>query len=351
MSVLVEALTLVVPRFALDVSFPGATDGFLEAVSDPSIDKRFVCADDHLVSVSFMSPETLEPVARQLVELGLVEMEDNGFREFALVDQHFGPTMPCEWLVWKRHDEGYTTAWIATAEPGVLAKPDGWTPEQSRQLSRSNVRDEPGWGIRLAEENGIETWLDFRTGKINVGLSQPSETAVRPVGPQSELGAESYDEPALDEAGHDLLQVVHQALEEYSWRYDTVNDNTAVVFRVAGAHIPHDFFISIDEELKTVVCYLNTTYRVPESIRPAVCELLTRANYGLRVGNFEMDMADGELRYKASIGVEGGTLVPRMVHLLIASASGVFDIYYPAVMKVVYGNQTPEEAIREVEGA
>ncbi|MEO5579956.1 MAG: YbjN domain-containing protein [Gemmatimonadaceae bacterium] len=349
MSVLVEALTLVVPRSALDISFPGATDGFLEALSDPAVDKRFVCSDDHLVSVSFMSPAALEPVARRLTAHGLVEMEDSGFREFALVDQHFGPTMPCEWLVWKRHDEGYTTAWIATSEPGELAKPEGWTPAQSRQLSRSDVRDQTGWGMRLAEENGIETWLDFTTGRISVGLSHRSETAPRPVGPQSELGVDSYDEPVRGGAGHALLQVVHKALDEFGWRYQSATSGTAVVFRVAAEHVPHDFFVSIDEEMKVVVCYLNTSFRVPEAIRPAVCELLTRANYGLRIGNLEMDMSDGEVRYKTSIDVDGGTLTTRMVKILIASASEVFDIYFPAVMKVVYGNQTPEEAIREVE--
>jgi len=35
-----------------------------------------------------------------------------------------------------------------------------------------------------------------------------------------------------------------------------------------------------------------------------VNEFLTRANYGLNIGNFEMDFQDGEIRFKTAIDVE-----------------------------------------------
>ena len=48
--------------------------------------------------------------------------------------------------------------------------------------------------------------------------------------------------------------------------------------------------------------------RVAEEQRQIVAELLARINYGLNIGNFELDMTDGEIRYKTSIDVEGGEL-------------------------------------------
>lgn len=44
--------------------------------------------------------------------------------------------------------------------------------------------------------------------------------------------------------------------------------------------------------------YTTLLQAVPEEKRSAVAEFITRANYGLPGGNFEMDWRDGELRYK-----------------------------------------------------
>lgn len=41
-------------------------------------------------------------------------------------------------------------------------------------------------------------------------------------------------------------------------------------------------------------------------------EFLTRANYGLVFGNFEMDMHDGEIRYKPSFRAAEKPLVPML---------------------------------------
>ena len=49
------------------------------------------------------------------------------------------------------------------------------------------------------------------------------------------------------------------------------------------------------------VCSLN----VPPARRAAVMELVTRANYGLRLGCFELDLDDGEVRFRASLDFEG----------------------------------------------
>lgn len=51
----------------------------------------------------------------------------------------------------------------------------------------------------------------------------------------------------------------------------------------------------------TVSCYHILPFKAEESQRAAVAEYITRANYNLNVGNFEMDFSDGELRYKTTL--------------------------------------------------
>src|SRR5512133_1614883 len=43
---------------------------------------------------------------------------------------------------------------------------------------------------------------------------------------------------------------------------------------------------------------------VEEALRLPMAELLSRINYGLKIGNFEIDLADGEVRYKTSVMLE-----------------------------------------------
>jgi hypothetical protein len=169
-SVLVEALSVIVPRRVLDVSFPGGVDAYLAAAGEPSTEARYVCADEQLTCVSFFGPDKAGSWSERLVGRGLIVAEGREAAELAYVDQRYGPSLPCNWLEWRRHEEGYTLAWLSEREPGALAAPDGWTPERSRRLVRRDVRDEPGRMLRLAKEDGIETWLDFDTGEQIVGL-------------------------------------------------------------------------------------------------------------------------------------------------------------------------------------
>lgn len=103
-------------------------------------------------------------------------------------------------------------------------------------------------------------------------------------------------------------------------------------------------------DLEIFLFYVQAPVRVPEAARLAVAEYLTRANYGLRIGNFEMDFDDGEVRYKSSIDFEGATLSAELVRHAIYPAAQTMDRYLPGMMAVVYGGKSPAEAIAEIEG-
>jgi len=164
-SVLVEALTLIVRKDVLDISYPGGEDAFLQAMLDLERPPRFVCnVDQYLINASFHGPAHILPAISLLVEHGLTPMDDDQAYEMVYVDQKFGPTMPCDWLRWGHHEDGFTYAWLVGTDPGVLATPTGWTPEQSRRLIRDDASDEV-CGCILVEED------DERAMRIAVNVS------------------------------------------------------------------------------------------------------------------------------------------------------------------------------------
>jgi hypothetical protein len=171
MSVVVEAVNLVVPRSALELRYPGGVEGFFAELARPSSEHRDVCADEHLVSVSFYAIDAADRAAAALVLAGMRDIEDNQFQDFAIVDQNYGPTVECPWLAWEHNESGFTCAWLANTERGDLAVPLDWSISQSLRLTRFDARTPPNERLKLAEEeNGVETWLDMMTGRIRKRL-------------------------------------------------------------------------------------------------------------------------------------------------------------------------------------
>ena len=109
------------------------------------------------------------------------------------------------------------------------------------------------------------------------------------------------------------------------------------------------FDIDVDAEQFTFYGILNidlATEKIPE-----VAEYLTRANYGIRIGNFELDFDDGEVRYKSSLDFEREVLGENLIENAVAHAIDNIDRYLGGLREVAVGLKTPKEAILAVENS
>jgi hypothetical protein len=339
-SVLVEALSVVVRRLTLDVSYPGGTDAYLARAANPCWKARFAIADEALTCVSFLVPEPVVAWLVPLAEHGLIGVDDGELVDVATVDQRFGPTMPCDWLAVERGTDGVTRAWLASVPRGPLVVPNRWSPAISRRLVRSDDRDVPGRMLPLAvEETGrgaIETWLDFTTGQVTSALSQRVPlSAVRPPAP--------FPDPIM------LLHVARVALDDRGFLYDVIPDDTLLRFRVQGRSAAYYGAIRTDEEWEQAAVLVTAPVFIPEPARVRVSELFTRANFGLRIGCFEFDMDDGEWRFRVSVDVEGGELTARMVNLMLSAALAAMDDYHEPTLRVAYGDVSPAQAYADAQ--
>lgn len=92
--------------------------------------------------------------------------------------------------------------------------------------------------------------------------------------------------------------------------------------------------------------------------RHRLYELLSWFNYGLILGNFEIDPRDGEVRYKTSLDVEGVTVGDALLRNLLFSNFFSMDRYWDAIyegidtqrdlMDIVFdaeSNSDPENAL------
>ena len=92
---------------------------------------------------------------------------------------------------------------------------------------------------------------------------------------------------------------------------------------------------------------------IPNKARPerrtACAELLTRINFELSVGCFELDLGDGEIRFRTSAVIPAADITPGIAEHLIRSNLCIVDERFQQIMAVLYSAASPEEALKPTE--
>jgi hypothetical protein len=104
-----------------------------------------------------------------------------------------------------------------------------------------------------------------------------------------------------------------------------------------------------DEQSEQVIFYSVVLESVAAEHRLEVMKFVTLANYGMQVGNFELDLEDGEVRFKTSIDVENEDLSEGLLRNMVELNVLMMGLYYDGLLAVMRGGMTAEEAIAEVE--
>lgn len=146
-----------------------------------------------------------------------------------------------------------------------------------------------------------------------------------------------------------LLDIAKQFFIEDEWPVKDIEGETILSTGFSGQNGQWRCRARTDEERFQLYFHSYFPKNAPYETRPAVMEFLTRANYGLLIGNFEMDIHDGEIRYKTSLDVEGDDLTPALVKQLVYANVLTMDRYFLGLEAVLDETQTPAQAIKMIE--
>lgn len=123
----------------------------------------------------------------------------------------------------------------------------------------------------------------------------------------------------------------------------------AVQLHVNTEHTGIFCTLSISRDGYWVVIYGAQSARVPEANRHVVAELIARINQNYVVGGFDLDFADGELRYRAGHALLDEDPTHALVDRLVAYTVNAWNRCHVALMSVAYGDVTPEVAIARMQ--
>ena len=146
-----------------------------------------------------------------------------------------------------------------------------------------------------------------------------------------------------------LLDAVIAFLRDEGWEFAREGGADVVRTGYHGENGRWGCFAQTREELSQAVFFSVLPTIVAEDRRLAMAELLTWVNFDLVIGNFEIDLDGGHVRYKTSIDVEGTALTPTLVRPLVYDNVLTMDRYLPALQAVASEGAVPHAAYRAVE--
>ena len=149
---------------------------------------------------------------------------------------------------------------------------------------------------------------------------------------------------------HELIAVMQTYLVGQGFSHERLGDAPAFDFEIPGRRAALPSYLAVDAPAQQLVYYTVFPFSIPAERRGAVAELLTRSNYELVLGNFEMDVDDGEIRFRSGLSFRGIPLSPVMIHNAIAPAVGSMERFIPGIINVMQGKDSPAEAIEKILG-
>ena len=150
--------------------------------------------------------------------------------------------------------------------------------------------------------------------------------------------------------------IVKKYLDDNDWNYEEQELGKTVAYKggigglaeEGGVFDSYNFVLLVGEETVQSYAVMPTSAK---SKLAEVAEFITRANYGMWFGNFDLDYSDGEVRFHICFPacVLQNDLEDSL-NFMITGGVLMLNKYARGYMKVIMGDITPEAAIKEIEG-
>jgi len=145
-----------------------------------------------------------------------------------------------------------------------------------------------------------------------------------------------------------ILDNTKTILEIQEWPFQSL-DETTLKIDIDGKVANWVVLIKVLEEIGQLVIYSIASNKAPQPQRNAVQEFLTRANFGLRIGNFEFNIDTGEIRFKTSLQFAGETLAPEMIEQCLLINMFTMEKYLPGILQMIFTDSSAATVLASIE--
>lgn len=144
-----------------------------------------------------------------------------------------------------------------------------------------------------------------------------------------------------------VLQIIRDALTGARYHYFSIGDDLAVGLIHCGETGIYFPIILGDDETEALAVHCHYETLVPTENRNAIAEFITRVNYTMRLGYFNLNLDSGMVTFRYTVKLKNSELVQSMVIRALALAIGMLDKYRAGFASILYKNTTPEAAYQK----
>ncbi len=114
-------------------------------------------------------------------------------------------------------------------------------------------------------------------------------------------------------------------------------NGAAALYELALQVTPNDQFLQVSLEMPVLA--------LDPELLPRIAESVARATWCMVLGHIDLDMDSGRLRYRVSHVIGSLGCEVEIIKALIGMAVEMSDRYFPALMRVMFADITPSEAM------
>ncbi|MGM8890931.1 hypothetical protein ACS8FA_08790 [Psychrobacter sp. 1Y1] len=163
------------------------------------------------------------------------------------------------------------------------------------------------------------------------------------------LETDSANAEPQNQSDTPIVDCLKQYFNDKQWHYThyrpKTNDSQKshhLSLRMRHKQINCGYLFRVQEKNKLLAIYGILPFLIPESYQSAAMLLITQINYDMLVGNLEMDVNDGEIRYKNAIDVEAVGIDNEIIEHLLQSVVAMTTVASELFGNLV-NNQDPAE--------
>ncbi len=121
------------------------------------------------------------------------------------------------------------------------------------------------------------------------------------------------------------------------WPVAVDEDNQILSVRYSHEGTEWVFVGTVDENTRIVTLFSRAPEACPADRRAAMCQQLIRLNWGMTHGAWDLDLDDGEVRYRVVSDLAGNELSPSLVQNLTNYNLATMATYLPIIRAVIAG--------------
>ncbi len=138
-----------------------------------------------------------------------------------------------------------------------------------------------------------------------------------------------------------MLSAARSFLERDGWVVAGKEDGPVLHLAYRGDNGDYAVLVRAREEANQLIAYSLFPEIVTEPMRARVAEYLTRVNWGMPYGCFELHFATGEVRFRTSLSVGPAEATDELLRPLIHANVHTMDRYLHDIAAVAAGTLPP----------